>query len=188
MQKIPPWTTGRPSNLLERSIIAMISRLKQNWKNYGWKAYIPYITTVTAVLGATAIIVGCTPNIQSFPVPLATTTAVLGLVMFGFAAAQRIIVFQLKGSTLSQLLVDEKLYPHILRFFTESSWSSLFLVIISMICLLVDNIMGYTMWAGCFVLWVGSLTLTLALIIRNERLMQKILKEFLSSQKNDGNS
>ena len=188
MQKIPPWTTGRSSNLLKRNIIAIMSRLKQNWENYGWEAYIPHFITVIAVSGATATVVWCAPNIQSLPGPLATTTVTLGLVMFGLANAQRIIVFQLKGTKLLQFLIDKELYSHILKFFMECSWSSLSLIIISMFCLLIDNTLVYWIWAVGFVLWVGSLTSTLGLTIRNERLMQTMLEGFLSNQNNDGNS
>ena len=165
----------------------MISWFRQHWKKYGWETYLPYIVMAIVVLSATAIIVKYTPSLQLFPVPLATTTAVWGIVMFGFATAQRAIVFHLRGSELLQYLLDEELHPHLLRFFMEYSWSSLLLAIISMVCLLLDDIFGHSIWKFCFVLWVGSFTLTLALIVRNERVMRALLEQFLIDQKNDEN-
>ena len=142
--------------------------------------YGPYAVAMLFAIAATMI----AGHIEPFDKTLVGTTASMGIIIVGFAGTQRTMLLTLGGSRFLRRAAKIGLYRGMLDYFMQPVWASLSMTIVSIIWLFVDKSIMHEVWKPWLAIWTGLLTLTLLLIIRNERLMRLVMLRFLRDQEN----
>lgn len=144
-----------------------------------WERYKPHITALA--VGGVALAFGT--SIPRFPGAIATAGLTFGIVVAGFTATQRTMLFGISArqSLIMQYLIKTERYDDILSFLKQGILSGLVMCVVSVAffflnCLLQETALAWMIWIG---VWSGSMTFVLICLLRNEQLMFIIVRQFM---------
>ena len=108
-------------------------------------------------------------------------TMALGLIVAGFTATQRNMLLGMGGAKVLRYAATTGYYKDVLGYLAQCIYAGLIVTLASMIGIFIDNCCW--VWPLWLALWVGSIVLVVALLIRNEWLMARIFTRFMEEQK-----
>ena len=134
-----------------------------------------------AIFAGVAIALLETDPIGVFSKSVAVGMMTLGIIVAGFAATQRNVLLGLSGSTVLRFIADTGYYHDVLDYFAHCQYVALLMVGISGTRLFIESfsMLGWQLWVGS---WMTIFVLMLALMVRNEILMYRIVKRFIENQ------
>ncbi len=138
---------------------------------------------ILAGIGAAAVaaVVAFVCEIGPLPKPLAAGTMTLGIVVAGFTATQRNMLLGMSGSTVLQFAARTGYYRDVLDYLMHSVYAGIAVSLVSLIGFFLGN--SVLVWSIWLVAITGLIALILALILRNEILMVRMVKRFVEEQK-----
>lgn len=135
---------------------------------------------IALILGVTAGIVAYICEIQPFPKALSAGTMTFGVVVAGFAATQRNMLLGMRGSSVLKFAVRTGFHDSVLAYLMHCVYAGLSVSVVSVVGFFINSNPLY--WSVWFALLIGSIALVIALILRNEILMVRIVKRFMEDQ------
>ena len=108
-----------------------------------------------------------------------------GIVVAGFAATQRNMLLGLGGSRVMRFAVRTGYYDDILAYLMDCVYAGIGVSVVSVAgFFLGDSALPWSLW---LVVLTGSISLVLALTLRNEIMIVRIIKRFMEEQKPKSN-
>ena len=104
----------------------------------------------------------------------------LGLIVAGFTATQRNMLLGMGGSKVLRYAATTGFYKEILKYLAHCISAGLFVTLVSMVGIFISR-SGWA-WPLWLALWVGSIILVVAFLVRNELLMARIFARFMEEQ------
>ena len=135
---------------------------------------------IALILGVATGIVAYIYEIQPFPKALSAGTMTFGVVVAGFAATQRNMLLGMKGSSVLKFAVRTGFHDSVLAYLMHCVYAGLVVSVVSVVGFFINSNPLY--WSVWFALLIGSIALVIALILRNEILMVRIVKRFMEDQ------
>ena len=116
-----------------------------------------------------------------FPAAVAIGTTTLGVVVAGFTATQRNMLLGMRGSRIMKYAAESGRYADVLHYMMHCIWWSLALTVVSLLRLLLGDLMcrSFWVWAAWLFAWSGLTVCVIATLVRNERIMLVITKQYL---------
>lgn len=135
----------------------------------------PLLAGLLASIGAGIVAFAC--GIEPLPPSLAAGTMTFGVVVAGFAATQRSMLLGMHGSEVLRFAVRTGYYRDVLDYLMHCVYAGLFISVASVAgFFLGDNAMLWCWWLAVL---TGGIVLALALMLRNELLIRRIIERFL---------
>ena len=132
------------------------------------------VAAVAAILAAIAVF-ACAFGPVSKALPAGTMT--FGIVVAGFAATQRNMLLGMRGSTVLRVALRSGYHNAILAYLMHCVYAGISVSVVSVLgFFLVGDALLWRVWV---VLMIFAVVLVLALIVRNEVLMARVVKRFL---------
>ena len=103
-----------------------------------------------------------------------------GVVVAGFAATQRNMLLGMRGSSVLKFAVRTGFHDSVLAYLMHCVYAGLAVSVVSVVGFFINSNPLY--WSVWFALLIGSIALVIALILRNEILMVRIVKRFMEDQ------
>ena len=135
---------------------------------------------IALILGVATGIVAYIYEIQPFPKALSAGTMTFGVVVAGFAATQRNMLLGMRGSSVLKFAVRTGFHDSVLAYLMHCVYAGLAVSVVSVVGFFINSNPLY--WSVWFALLIGSIALVIALILRNEILMVRIVKRFMEDQ------
>lgn len=135
---------------------------------------------IALILGVAAGIVAYICEIQPFPKALSAGTMTFGIVVAGFAATQRNMLLGMRGSSVLKFAVRTGFHDSVLAYLMHCVYAGLVVSVVSVAGFFINSNPLY--WSVWFAFLIGSIALVIALILRNEILMARIVKRFMEDQ------
>ena len=135
---------------------------------------------IALILGVATGIVAYIYEIQPFPKALSAGTMTFGVVVAGFAATQRNMLLGMRGSSVLKFAVRTGFHDSVLAYLMHCVYAGLAVSVVSVVGFFITSNPLY--WSVWFALLIGSIALVIALILRNEILMVRIVKRFMEDQ------
>lgn len=136
---------------------------------------LPLLTGLMASIGAGIVVFAC--GIEPLPESLAAGTMTFGVVVAGFAATQRSMLLGMRGSNVLRFALRTGFHHDVLDYLMHCVYAGLFVSAASVAgFFLGDNAMLWSWWLAVL---TGGIVLVLALMLRNEILMRRIVSRFL---------
>lgn len=135
---------------------------------------------IALILGVAAGAVAYIYEIEPFPKALSAGTMTFGIVVAGFAATQRNMLLGMRGSSVLKFAVRTGFHDSVLAYLMHCVYAGLVVSVVSVIGFFINSNPLY--WSVWFAFLIGSIALVIALILRNEILMVRIVKRFMEDQ------
>ena len=135
---------------------------------------------IALILGVATGVIAYIYEIQPFPKALSAGTMTFGVVVAGFAATQRNMLLGMKGSSVLKFAVRTGFHDSVLAYLMHCVYAGLVVSVVSVVGFFINSNPLY--WSVWFALLIGSIALVIALILRNEILMVRIVKRFMEDQ------
>lgn len=135
---------------------------------------------IALILGVATGIVAYIYEIQPFPKALSAGTMTFGVVVAGFAATQRNMLLGMRGSSVLKFAVRTGFHDSVLAYLMHCVYAGLAVSVVSVVGFFINSNPLY--WSVWFAFLIGSIALVIALILRNEILMVRIVKRFMEDQ------
>lgn len=135
---------------------------------------------IALILGAVTGAIAYIYEIQPFPKTLSAGTMTFGVVVAGFAATQRNMLLGMRGSSVLKFAVRTGFHDSVLAYLMHCVYAGLGVSVVSVVGFFVNSNPLY--WSVWFAFLIGSIALVIALILRNEILMVRIVKRFMEDQ------
>ena len=139
---------------------------------------LPFWVAAIAFLATGAIAYFC--EIKPLPTAFSAGMMTFGIVVAGFAATQRNMLLDMRGSSVLEFAVKTGFHNDVLQYLMHCVYAGLFVSAVSVIGFFING--NPLLWWGWFAILVGSVVLVIALILRNEVLMGRIVKRFMEDQ------
>ncbi len=140
--------------------------------------YLPLLIAIIAV--AVAAFVTFTCEIGPLSKSLAAGAMTFGIVVAGFAATQRNMLLGMSGSSVLRFAVRTGLHNHVLAYLMHCVYAGLFVSLVSVTGFFLGN--NALLWSLWLIILTGSIALVLALMMRNEIMIVRIVKRFMEEQ------
>lgn len=135
---------------------------------------------IALILGVATGAIAYIYEIQPFPKALSAGTMTFGVVVAGFAATQRNMLLGMRGSSVLKFAVRTGFHDSVLAYLMHCVYAGLVVSVVSVVGFFINSNPLY--WSVWFALLIGSIALVIALILRNEILMVRIVKRFMEDQ------
>lgn len=135
---------------------------------------------IALILGVATGAIAYIYEIQPFPKALSAGTMTFGVVVAGFAATQRNMLLGMRGSSVLKFAVRTGFHDSVLAYLMHCVYAGLAVSVVSVVGFFINSNPLY--WSVWFALLIGSIALVIALILRNEILMVRIVKRFMEDQ------
>ena len=135
---------------------------------------------IALILGVATGAIAYIYEIQPFPKALSAGTMTFGVVVAGFAATQRNMLLGMRGSSVLKFAVRTGFHDSVLAYLMHCVYAGLAVSVVSVVGFFITSNPLY--WSVWFALLIGSIALVIALILRNEILMVRIVKRFMEDQ------
>lgn len=140
---------------------------------------IPLLTGLLAGIGAGLLVFVC--GIKPLPPALAAGTMTFGVVVAGFAATQRNMLLGMRGSRVLSFAARTGYNRDVLGYLMGCVYAGLFVSAVSVAGFFLGN--SPMLWAWWLAILTGGIVLVLALLLRNEILIRRVIQHFLDEQK-----
>lgn len=140
-----------------------------------------YLPLLAGAIAGGAI--GCADvfaGVEPFSRLASVGTMTLGVVVAGFTATQRNMLLGMGGTKVLRYAATTGYYKDVLDYLAHCIYASLLVTVVSVAGIFVEN--GGWARSSWLALWVGSIVLVVALMIRNECLMSRIFTHFMGEQ------
>lgn len=140
-----------------------------------------YGPSLSAILGGIAsLTITWTSGMTTVPTTLIATAATFGIVMAGFSATQRNMLFSMRGSRVIRRAIEINQMDRVLSYLSKSSYVGIGLTLFSFAGFFVsDHIIVVLAWMTV----LGALVLlAVAFLVRNEVVASLILKRYLEER------
>ena len=135
---------------------------------------------IALILGVATGVIAYIYEIQPFPKALSAGTMTFGVVVAGFAATQRNMLLGMRGSSVLKFAVRTGFHDSVLAYLMHCVYAGLVVSVVSVVGFFITSNPLY--WSVWFAFLIGSIALVIALILRNEILMVRIVKRFMEDQ------
>lgn len=132
-----------------------------------------------ASIGAGIVVFAC--GIGPLQESLAAGTMTFGIVVAGFAATQRSMLLGMHGSEVLRFAVRTGFHRDVLDYLMHSIYAGLFVSVASVAGFFLGD--NATLWCLWLAVLTGGIVLALALMLRNELLIRRIIERFLEDPK-----
>ena len=136
---------------------------------------LPFLPATIAAAAAAIVVFNCEIGALSKSLPAGTLT--FGIVVTGFAATQRNMLLGMRGSTVLRIALRSGYHHDILAYLMHCVYAGLFVSAMSVIGFFLGSIS--LLWNLWLVVLAFATVLVLALILRNEILMVRVVKRFM---------
>lgn len=142
-----------------------------------WR-FFPHVLAAIFATAATAY--DAMMGLKSFPMHVTAGTMALGMIVAGFTATQRNMLLSMTGSKILRFAAKTDYYKDILHYLRECIYAGLFVTAISLFGLFISEC---GLWREVWLFfWVGSITLTICILVRNEILSHLMFTLFMKEQ------
>ena len=141
---------------------------------------LPFGVAAMAAIVAAIVVIACAFDPESKAFPVGTMT--FGIVVAGFAATQRNMLLGMRGSTVLRVALRSGYHHDILAYLMHCVYAGLFVSAVSFAGFFLGG--HLVLWQAWVVLLTFAVVLVLALIVRNEILMARVVKRFLEDPVN----
>ena len=141
---------------------------------------LPFLVAAIAFLAIGAIAYLC--EIKPLPPAFSAGTMTFGIVVAGFAATQRNMLLGMRGSSVLEFAVKTGFHNDVLQYLMHCVYAGLFVSAVSVIGFFINGNGNPLLWWAWFAVLVGAIVLVIALILRNEVLMGRIVKHFIEDK------
>jgi len=108
-------------------------------------------------------------------------TIPLGLIVAGFTETQRNMLLSMSGSKVLRFAANSGYYEDILGYLSDCVYAGLFATVVSVTGIFLgENEFLNSVWLAT---WVGSISLMVAVLARNQILMHRVFTRFMEEQK-----
>lgn len=139
---------------------------------------LPLLAGLLAGIGAGILVFAC--GIKPLPPSLAAGTMTFGIVVAGFAATQRNMLLGMRGSNVLRFAVRTGYHYDVLNYLRHCVYAGLFVSAVSVAGFFLGH--STMLWSGWLAVLTGGIVLVLALMLRNEILIRRVVIHFLEEQ------
>lgn len=138
----------------------------------------PFILAIVAAIAGTIVTLLC--EIGPLSKSLAVGTMTFGIVVAGFSATQRNMLLGMGGSKVLRFAARTGYHNDVLVYLMQCVYAGLLVSGVSIIGLFLGD--NTTIWRIWLIALTSALVLVVGLIVRNERLIVRIVKHFMEDQ------
>ena len=139
---------------------------------------LPLLAGLLAGIGTGILVFVC--GIKPLPPALAAGTMTFGIVVAGFAATQRNMLLGMRGSDVMRFAVRTGYHYNVLNYLMHCVYAGLFVSAVSVAGFFLGS--SVMLWSGWLALLTGGIVLVLALMLRNEILIRRVIVHFLEEK------
>ena len=143
-----------------------------------FERFYPMAIAVIAAGCATLVVFQCDVSGVSKALPAGTMT--FGIVVAGFSATQRNMLLAMRGASVLRFMLRTGYHQDVLEYLMHCVYAALLVSGVSIVGFFLGNSsLGWELWLISIAFPGGLVALVLALVLRNEILMVRIVKRFL---------
>lgn len=137
--------------------------------------------TLSAIVGAVStLVVTWLIGVTTVPAPLIATAATFGVVLAGFSATQRNMLFPIRSSRVIRRAIEINQMDRILSYLSRSSYVGIVITLYSFIGFFIgEHFLVVRAWMAVL---IALVLFALACLARNEAVMSLIVKRYMEER------